>query len=98
MTTLLPTAVRGTLIYEARVASRQRILWISIVPLLALGVLIGFTSPTLTGADSVPARIAGWILAMAVFTTFGFGVALADRFSNQEVVPGLVEFEWRSPA
>jgi ABC-2 type transport system permease protein len=82
MSTLLPTAIRGTLIYEAKIASRQRILWISVVPLLALGVLIGFTSPTLTQADSVPGRIAGWVLALAVFSTFGFGVALADRFSN----------------
>lgn len=83
MTTLLPTAIRGTLIYEAKIASRQRIVWISVIPLLALGVLIGFTSPTLAGAVSVPARIAGWILALAVFSTFGFGVALADRFSSQ---------------
>ncbi len=82
MSALLSPAIRGTLIYESRVAARRKVLWIAMIPLLALGVLASLTSHKLTGGSSTTGRMAGWVLGLAAFGTFGVGVALADRFDS----------------
>lgn len=82
MSRLISPAIRGTLIYESRIAARRKVLWIAMLPLLGLGVLICLTSQKLTGGHSVTGRMAGWVLGMAAFGTFGVGVALADRFDG----------------
>jgi ABC-2 type transport system permease protein len=90
MSGVLAPATRAVLIYEFRMAARGRVLWLAVLPLLALAVLLALTSPRLRDAVSASAEVGTWALLVNAVTTVGLGVALADRFSRMRGL-GLAE-------
>jgi ABC-2 type transport system permease protein len=83
-------AVRGSVRYEARMAARGRVLWLSLLPLTALAVLLALSSPAVAGQVDPGGRIGTTVLVVNTFATAGLGVALAGRLS-QHSRPGLTE-------
>jgi ABC-2 type transport system permease protein len=77
--TLLPTAVTGTLRYEARIVMRRRGLWLTLVPLSLLMLLLVLVSQKVSGLPDPVARIGAAALVLSVFGTPGVAVALIDR-------------------
>ena len=83
-------AVQGSMRYEARMAARGRVLWLSLLPLTALAVLLALSSPDVAGQADPAGRIGTMVLVVNTFATAGLGVALAGRLS-QHTRPGLTE-------
>ncbi|MET8999278.1 hypothetical protein [Amycolatopsis sp. NPDC004169] len=83
-------AVQGSFCYEARMAARGRVLWLTLLPLTALAVLLALSSPAVAGQDDPAGRIGTTVLVVNTFATAGLGVALAGRL-NQHSAPGLAE-------
>ncbi len=82
------TTFSGSLRYEMLMAARGRVLWLAVLPLLALAVFFDATSPSLSSVGSVSGRLAAWTVGINLFATLGIGVALADRFART-ARPGL---------
>jgi ABC-2 type transport system permease protein len=83
-------AVQGSVRYEARMAARGRVLWLSMLPLTALAVLLALSSPAVTGQADPAGRVGTTVLVVNTFAMAGLGVALAGRLS-QHSRPGLTE-------
>jgi ABC-2 type transport system permease protein len=83
-------AVQGSVRYEARMAARGRVLWLSMLPLTALAVLLALSSPAVAGQADPAGRIGTTVLVVNTFAMAGLGVALAGRLS-QHSRPGLTE-------
>jgi ABC-2 type transport system permease protein len=80
--TLLPPALTGALTYEFKMAARRKVLWLSVLPLLALSAFLVLTSPRPAGLP-VMGKMAVWGVIINMITTLGLGVALADRFTTR---------------
>jgi len=83
-------AVRGSVRYEARMAARGRVLWLSLLPLSGLAVLLALSSPAVTGVADAAGRVGAAVIVVNTFAVVGIGVALAGRL-NQHSRPGLIE-------
>lgn len=77
---LLSPALRGAMVYEFRMAARRKVLWIAILPLLAIATLICFTSARVSELDTVSGKAGAWAVLVNIFIGVGLGVGLADRF------------------
>ncbi|HWE91962.1 MAG TPA: hypothetical protein VG317_21040 [Pseudonocardiaceae bacterium] len=83
-------AVRGSVRYEARMAARDRVLWLSLLPLTGLAVLLALSSPAVAGQADAAGRIGTTVVVVNTFAVVGLGVALAGRLT-QHSRPGLTE-------
>lgn len=84
---VLPAAVGrspvlATAVYEFRMAVRGRVLWVCMLPLLALAALLVLTSPRAADLSSASAKVGVWAVLINMLTTVGIGVALTDRVSR----------------
>ncbi|MGH3871143.1 MAG: hypothetical protein ACRDSR_06430 [Pseudonocardiaceae bacterium] len=77
------SATLGVTRYEAVMAVRRKVLWLSLGPLAVLAALLAVTSPTVIGQDDPVARIGTATLAINLCYTAGIGVALTDRLVQQ---------------
>ncbi|MFF4596830.1 hypothetical protein [Amycolatopsis sp. NPDC001319] len=91
------SAVQGSVRYEARMAARGRVLWLSLLPLTALAVLLALSSPMVTGMADPVGRVGMTLVVVNTFAVAGLGVALAGRLS-QHTRPGLTEVLDTTPA
>lgn len=80
MNRLANGAWTGGIVYEFRMATRRRVVWLAVLPLLLLAVLVQLISPA--EADTASARMGAWALTFNMLVTVGLGVALADRFAG----------------
>ncbi|MEU8887197.1 hypothetical protein [Streptomyces sp. NPDC048442] len=94
---LLPLAFTATALYEFRMAMRGKMLWLSVLPLLAVALLIMITSPRTANLDDTMAKLATWAVLANMITTVGTGVSLADRFVRIRGL-GLTELLLSTPA
>lgn len=94
---ILPVAFTATAVYEARMAGRGKVLWLSVLPLVAVAVLAMITSPSTAEMDGIAAKLATWAVLANLITTVGIGVALADRFVRIRGL-GLTELLSSTPA
>lgn len=76
-------ATLGVTRYEALMALRRKVLWLSLGPLLVLAALIALTSPTVMGQDDPIAKVGHATLVANMFYTVGIGIALTDRLVQQ---------------
>jgi ABC-2 type transport system permease protein len=83
-------AVRGSVRYEARMAARGKVLWLSLLPLTALSVLLALSSPAVAGQADAAGRIGTTVIVVNTFAVVGLGVALAGRLT-QHSPPGLTD-------
>jgi ABC-2 type transport system permease protein len=88
--TLIWSAVHGSVRYEARMAARGRVLWLSLLPLTALAVLLALSSPAVTGETDAAGRVGMMVMVIDTFAVVGLGVALAGRLT-QHSRPGLID-------
>jgi ABC-2 type transport system permease protein len=93
----LPLAFTATVLYEFRMAIRGKMLWLSVLPLLAVALLIMITSPRTANLDDTMAKLATWAVLANMITTVGTGVSLADRFVRIRGL-GLTELLSSAPA
>ncbi|MFD7643995.1 hypothetical protein ACFV4P_25465 [Kitasatospora sp. NPDC059795] len=91
------TAVAVTAAYEFRMATRAKVLWFAVLPLLAIATVVLATSPRIGAEDSAAAKVGGWAVVINLITTVGLGVALADRFVRIRGM-GLTELLESTPA
>jgi ABC-2 type transport system permease protein len=76
-------ATLGVMRYEAVMALRRKVLWLSLGPLTALAALVALTSPTVLGQDDPVAKVGEATLVVNLFYTVGIGIALTDRLVQQ---------------
>lgn len=78
--------MRAAIRYEFRMATRRKVLWFAVLPLLAMGVFLQAVSGH--EVDSAAGRLGAWALTFNLLVIVGLGVALADRFrgSGNEVL------------
>ncbi|MGH3570178.1 MAG: hypothetical protein ACRDRH_30055, partial [Pseudonocardia sp.] len=97
--TVRMSALAGTVVHEARMAMRGRVLWLSMVPAVLLSVLLGLGSPAVGGLADPVARIGAWAMLLTTFCSIALAVALADRFSRlqRSAQPGLAELLESTP-
>ncbi|MGW4383342.1 hypothetical protein [Kitasatospora sp. NPDC004531] len=91
------SALAVTARYEFRMATRAKVLWFAVLPLLGIATLVLITSPRIGAEDSATAKVAGWAVVLNLVTTVGLGVALADRFVRIRGL-GLTELLESTPA
>ncbi|GAA2978669.1 hypothetical protein [Actinokineospora diospyrosa] len=91
------SALRGSAWYEARMAARGRVLWLSLAPLTALAVLLALSSPAVMGVADPAGRVGTAVLVVTTFAVVGVGVALAGRLT-QHTRPGLADLLDTTPA
>ncbi|WP_051385559.1 hypothetical protein [Actinokineospora inagensis] len=84
------SVLRGSAWYEARMATRGRVLWLSLLPLTALAVVLALSSPAVLGIADPAGRVGTAVLVVTTFAVVGLGVALAGRLS-QHTRPGLTD-------
>jgi ABC-2 type transport system permease protein len=89
-------ALRGTTVYEFRMAARQRVLWLAVLPLLAVCTLIAGTSERVLGLSDPTGRVGAVAVVLNAFCTPGIAVALTDRL-RQARRPGLAELLAATP-
>lgn len=76
----LSPALRGAILYEFRMATRRKVLWIALLPLLAIATLICVTSTRINEVEAVSGKAGAWAVLVNIFIGVGLGVGLADRF------------------
>ncbi|MDN5750313.1 MAG: hypothetical protein L0H64_17680 [Pseudonocardia sp.] len=93
------TALAGTVVHEARMAQRGRVLWLAMVPAVLLSFVLGLGSPVVGGLTDPVARIGAWAMLLTTFCAPALAVALADRFSRllHSRRPGLAELLESTP-
>ncbi|MEV6562024.1 hypothetical protein AB0M22_40320 [Nocardia sp. NPDC051756] len=92
----LPASAFGaTVRYEALLAIRRRVVWLSVLPLCALIMFLGGFPRGRNRTDAI-ASIADTALLINFLGSFGVAVALADRLAGQRR-PGLRELFGATP-
>lgn len=99
MTAVVGTALGGSLRYELLMAARGKVLWIAILPLLAVAVLFAITFPAMHGIASTSGQVAAGAQIVNLLATLGIAVALADRFTRtrRRGLPDLLDATGASP-
>ncbi|KAA8886361.1 hypothetical protein F3087_24295 [Nocardia colli] len=93
----VPAAALGaTIRYEALLALRHRVVWLSLIPLCALIMLLGGFPRGRNRTDAI-AAIGDTALLLNFLGSIGIAVALADRLAGQRR-PGLRELFDATPA
>lgn len=82
MSRLLSPALAGAIKYEFRMAARRKVVWLAVLPLLAIGLIFQIVSPESAKLDTAAARVGAWSLTFNLLVVVGLGVALADRFTG----------------
>ncbi|MGC4804958.1 hypothetical protein [Micromonospora sp. DT233] len=82
MSRLLSPALTGAIKYEFQMAARRKVVWLAVLPLLAIGLLFQILSPASADLHTAAARVGAWSLTMNLLVVVGLGVALADRFAG----------------
>ncbi|WP_018218807.1 hypothetical protein [Salinispora vitiensis] len=82
MSRLLGSAWTGAIRYEFLMAARRKVVWLAVLPLLAIGLLLQMLSPESAEPHTAAARVGAWSLTMNLLVVVGLGVALADRFTG----------------
>lgn len=76
-------ATLGVLRYEAVMATRRKVLWFSLGPLVVLAALITLTSPTVIADGDPVTKVGDATMVINLIYTVGIGVALTDRLVQQ---------------
>jgi ABC-2 type transport system permease protein len=95
MSPTLSTALVATIRYEALLAMRHRVVWLSLLPLCALIVLLG-DIPRGSYRDNEIASIGEAALLINFLGSIGIAIVLADRMAAQRR-PGLREVFGSTP-
>jgi ABC-2 type transport system permease protein len=84
--------------YEVLMAARRRAVWAAVLPLVALTLLLAFTSPVVTGASDPVTRVGVTAVLVNSFCTLGLALALTDRLRRNLEARGMPELLAATPA
>lgn len=82
MNRIMPATLWASMVFEYRMAARRGMLWLAVLPLLALSALTIITSPRTGGLGSAAQKLGTWSMIVSILVTIGIGVAMADRFAR----------------
>lgn len=77
------SAILGVTRYEAVMALRRKVLWLTLGPLAVLAAFLALTSPTVVAESDPVASLGTAALVINLIYTGGVGIALTDRFIQQ---------------